>query len=115
MKLITRPIREALLRNGRLSAAGEDTSQVKPVLKLFTPWAGATWLISECDPEEETRLFGLCDLGQGFPELGYVDLGELQALRGPAGLKVERDRFFEPDMTLFAYADAATAAGHIAA
>ena len=115
MKLITRPIREALLRNGAISAAGEDTSQIKPVLKLFTPWAGATWLISEMDPENHDLLHGLCDLGLGFPELGSVALSELQALRGPAGLKVERDRFFEPAMTLIAYADAASTTGHIAA
>lgn len=115
MKLITRPIREALLRNGAISAAGKDTADIKPVLKLFTPWAGATWLISECDPDEETRLFGLRDLGLGFPELGYVDLRELQALCGPAGLRVERDRHFTATMSLRQYADAADAAGGIRA
>ena len=115
MKLITNPIRQALLKNGALSAAGEDTSDLRPVLKLFTPWGGATWLITECDPEEEGRLFGLCDLGLGFPEFGYVSLPELEALRGPAGLRVERDRHFTPTMSLTAYADAARVAGHIAA
>ncbi len=115
MKLITNPIRQALLKNGALSAAGEDTSVLRPVLKLFTPWSGATWLITECDPQEETCLFGLCDLGLGFPELGYVSLTELEALRGPAGLRVERDRHFAPTMSLAAYADVARVAGHIAA
>ena len=115
MKLITNPIRATLLKNGAASAAGRDTSDLRPVLKLFTPWGGATWLITECDTEEEDRLFGLCDLGLGFPELGYVSLAELQALRGPVGLRVERDRHFEPTMSLVAYADAARVAGHIAA
>lgn len=115
MKLITDPIRRALLKNGALGAAGEDTSGLHPVLKLFTPWAGAMWLVTECDPEEEWRLFGLCDLGLGYPELGYVTLPELEALRGPAGLRVERDRHFAATMSLAAYADAARAAGHIAA
>ena len=111
MKLISKPIEAVLLKNGALCAAGEDTSQIKPVCKLFTPWGGATWLISEMDPENPDILFGLCDLGLGFPEIGSVSLSELQELRGPAGLKVERDRFFEPSMTLIAYADAARAAG----
>ena len=115
MKLITNPMRAALLKNGTASAAGEDTSSLRPVLKLFTPWGGATWLITECDPDEEDRLFGLCDLNLGFPELGYVSLAELQSLRGPAGLRVERDRHFDATMSLAAYADAARASGHIAA
>ena len=34
-------------------------------------------------------MFGLCDLG--FPELGYVSLNELQGVRGPLGLGIERD------------------------
>ncbi|WP_435521863.1 DUF2958 domain-containing protein [Bradyrhizobium japonicum] len=42
-----------------------------PVAKFFTP-AQAAWLITEVDPNEPDRLFGLCDLGQGCPELGYV-------------------------------------------
>lgn len=33
------------------------------------------WLLTECD--EDNIAFGLCDLGQGFPELGYVDLNEI--------------------------------------
>jgi hypothetical protein len=39
-------------------------------MKLFTPDAAATWLISEVDPDDPDRLFGLCDLWLGFPELG---------------------------------------------
>jgi len=40
----------------------------------------------------------------GFPELGRVRLSELAALRGPGGLRIERDRWFRPDKTLSAYA-----------
>ena len=36
--------------------------------------------------------FGLCDLGLGEPELGYVTLHELAAARGPLGLPLERVR-----------------------
>ena len=78
-----------------------------PVVKLFTPDANATWLISEIDPDDPDRLFGLCDLGLGSPELGYVSLAELKTVRGPLGLPIERDRHFNSSMPLSRYADEA--------
>jgi hypothetical protein len=78
-----------------------------PVVKLFTPDANATWLISEIDPDDPDRLFGLCDLGLDSPELGYVSLDELSAFRGPLGLPVERDAYFMPKKRLSIYASEA--------
>ena len=51
-----------------------------PVVKLFTPDANATWLLTELDPVDEDCAFGLCDLGLGFPELGYASLNEISLL-----------------------------------
>jgi len=93
----------------------EDTTDHKPPLKLFTPWSNCTWLISERDPDNPDILFGLCDLGMQSPELGSVSLAELEEVRGFAGLKIERDRWFKPTMTLTEYADEARAAGRISA
>jgi hypothetical protein len=84
-----------------------------PVVKLFTPDAGATWLLTECDPDEPDRLFGLCDLGLGSPELGYVSLAEIKEIRGRLGLPVERDLHFVADRPISAYADDARAKGRI--
>jgi hypothetical protein len=67
--LIPAEFRERLLANGAKSAAGEDIDPV-PVVKLFTPDANATWLLTELDPDNPTLAFGLCDLGLGSPELG---------------------------------------------
>lgn len=103
MQLITDEQREQLLANGRRTAAGEDHDPA-PVLKLFTPDAGATWLLTELDPEDPERAFGLCDLGLGSPELGYVSLVELRQLRGPLGLPVERDLNFVVRHPLSTYA-----------
>jgi hypothetical protein len=86
-----------------------------PVVKLFTPDAGATWLLSECDPDEPDRLFGLCDLGHNCPELGYVSLTEIMEVRGRLGLPVERDLHFVADKPLSAYADGARVKGRIVA
>jgi hypothetical protein len=86
-----------------------------PVLKLFTPDAGATWLISEVDPDDPDRLFGLCDLGVGHPELGYVSLAEISSVKGRLGLPVERDLHFVADKPLSAYAEEARMKGRIVA
>ena len=84
----------------------------KPVLKLFTPDAQCTWLLTEID-EGTDLAFGLCDLGFGCPELGYVSLTELRIVRGKRGLPVERDLHFEADKPISAYADDARTHGHI--
>ena len=112
MKLFTEAQRRELIANGERSAAGEQTDP-RPVVKLFTPDAGATWLLSELDPSDPERAFGLCDLGLGFPELGYVSLAELAAVRGRLGLPVERDLHFAADRPLSAYAAEAERHGRI--
>ncbi len=48
-----------------------------------------------------------------MPELGYVRLSELASIRGPLGLPVERDLFFEGRRTLSEYAALARDNGSI--
>lgn len=113
-QLIPSEALEAMTANGRTSFADPETSHNhKPVVKLFVPWASATWLLTEVDPEEPDRAFGLCDLGQGCPELGYVWLPELFALRGPGGLTVERDLYWKADKGILDYAKEANEQGQI--
>ncbi|MDP3746647.1 MAG: DUF2958 domain-containing protein [Phenylobacterium sp.] len=112
--IITPEERVQLLANGARSAAGEDIDPF-PVLKLFTPDANATWLLTELDPEDPDIAFGLCDLGMGFPELGGVRLSEITSVRGPLGLPVERDLWFKANKPLSHYAEAARASGGIRA
>jgi hypothetical protein len=97
-----------------VNALNDDTDQI-PAVKIFTPDGAATWLLSEVDPDDPDRLFGLCDLGLGSPELGYVSLAELIALRGPLGLPLERDAHFIADKPLSVYASEARANGRIVA
>ena len=120
MILFTKPILAKLLENGRLQAAydedsGEPYPDFHPVVKLFTPWANCTWLLTEIDPDEPDIAFGLCDLGMGCPELGSVRLSEITGVTGPAGLRIERDRHFTADKPLSAYADEARKAQRIKA
>jgi hypothetical protein len=102
MELVTDDIRATLLENGARYRQDSDFDPV-PVVKFFTPDAAATWLIVSADPEDPSMLYGLCDLGIGFPETGTVHLSELQELRGRLGLSVERDLYFRPDRPISAY------------
>lgn len=117
MKLLTKELQRRLIQNGairrKLDAEGEADPDFYPVVKLFTPDAGCTWLLSELDPDDRDYAFGLCDLGLGFPELGYVLISELESVRGRLGLPVERDLHFEPAFTIAVYARAAHTAGGI--
>ncbi len=111
MNLLTNEIREQLLRNGRLMRQFQEEGVAEPdffpVVKLFTPDAACTWLLSEIDPDEPDIAFGLCDLGMGYPELGSVRISELESVRGRLGLPVERDLHFAANKTLAEYADEA--------
>jgi hypothetical protein len=89
--LITDEQRIVLLANGRESLENPDFDPA-PVVKLFTPDAGATWLLTEIDPDDHDHAFGLCDLGLGMPEIGWVSFGELATVRGGLGLPIERGR-----------------------
>lgn len=104
MKLFTKEQLAKLLHNGSPANRGKDH---KPVVKLFTPDAGCTWLLTEIDPEETDLAFGLCDLGLGYPELGYVSITELTSVRGRFGLPVERDLHFEGKYPISVFAKAA--------
>jgi len=90
MQLLTKEIIKKLPAMRETEGQGEEAiAQVK----FFTPDSNWTWYGVEYDAEQ--RLFyGLVD---GFDrELGYFSLDELESVRGPFGLKIERDRFFDP-------------------
>ena len=108
MELLTETQREQLLDNGRNCDRDHP-----PVVKLFYPTGTATWLVSQLDPEEPDVAFGLADLGFGSPELGSFRVSELQSVRGPFGLGIERELHFRPAQPLTVCAEAARAAGRI--
>ncbi len=111
--LIPEDLLAKLIENGRTSEE-RDGFDPFPVVKLFTPDAGATWLFTEAYPEgDDIRLFGLCDLGMGCPELGYAMLSEIEVVRGKLGLPVERELYFKAEHRLSTYAKIARQAGMI--
>jgi hypothetical protein len=103
--------------NLRLKLFKAWQSEGPPILKLFGGGA-CTWLVSEMNPEYPDELFGLCDPGLGYPELGYLSFAELAGIRFPPfGLGIERDRWWKPEKgkTMGDYAHEARIAGRIAA
>ena len=117
MELLPMELRYYMLRNGWENAErivkDREPEDFRPVVKLFCPWTGATWLFTELDPQDPDVAFGLCDVG--YPELGYASIMELAAVRGPFGLTIERDLYFKAEKTLSAYAAEARAEGRVVA
>lgn len=130
MKLLTKEITAKLKANGEATKAAQDAGQSepdhRPVVKIFAPWGAATWLITEIVPDRDDDLaFGLCDLGMGEPELGYVSLSELSqtfnirvqvnGVEKRVPMTLERDLHFTADKPISAYADEARSKGAIQA
>jgi hypothetical protein len=98
MKLLTKEIRRKLP-----PLYSQDGKGGKAVVyaKYFTPSSSWSWYITEGEPvlsesgtEIDYKFFGLV-FGHE-KELGYVLLSELEEVRGPMGLPIERDLYFKP-------------------
>ena len=64
-------------------------------IKYFTPDSSWTWFVTEGEEDEGgMRFFGLV-VGHET-EWGYFLLSDLERLRGPLGLRIERDHSFRP-------------------
>ena len=81
-----------------------------PVVHLAVPGHEHHWLLSEIDDD---IAFGLCDLGMGFPELGYVDLNEIVDATSSFGIPLVNDPDFRATAPLSVYAHHARQARRI--
>ncbi|WP_454622977.1 DUF2958 domain-containing protein [Brucella anthropi] len=107
MILLTGPQRDRLLANGRQ----HDHDHI-PVVKFFNPLGAGVWLATELD-EDGDIMFGLADFG--YPELGSWSLGEMQSVRLPFGMGIERDLLFTGDFPISVWAEATRETGSIRA
>lgn len=62
---------------------------------------------------DEDTLYGLCDLGFGESELGYVSLKELKEVSAGLVIGLERDLSFQTTHPISLYTRAARATGRI--
>jgi hypothetical protein len=88
MKLLTKEIARQIPR----LYTTENEPDPLVVCKFFTPWSHWTWYVVEYDGED--LFFGWVD--GDFPEMGYFSRSELEGVRGPFGLTIERDLYFTP-------------------
>ncbi|RLI85052.1 MAG: hypothetical protein DRP01_07085 [Archaeoglobales archaeon] len=98
MKLLTKETRNTL--PALYTQDGKGGKSVA-CLKFFTPSSSWTWYVTEGEPvldesgsEIDFQFFGLVDGHE--KELGYFNLSELETVRGPMGLPVERDLYWQP-------------------
>ena len=105
MILLTGAQRDRLLANSRQ----RDQDHI-PVVKFFNPLGEGVWLATELDGD---IMFGLADLGS--TELGSWSLGEMQSVRLPFGMGIERDLLFTGDFPISVWAEAARETGSIRA
>ena len=93
MKLITKTIETKLVKHPMYSTDGNPIKDV--LVKFFNPCGIGTWYVFEAEKNESTNdweFFGLVDLHE--KELGYFTLSELQSIKLPFGLSIERDLYF---------------------
>lgn len=67
--------------------------EAEVVVKYFNPCGAGTWLITEGEKQDDGDwlLFGYCHITDW--EWGYVMLSELQSVRLPFGLTIEREMY----------------------
>ena len=98
MKLLTKELRKKIP-----PMYSQDSLGGKAVvhMKMFTPDSSWTWYVIEGEAiyggrevkEIDYRFFGLVD---GFEkELGYFLLSELEKVKGPLGMPIERDLYWQ--------------------
>lgn len=92
MKLMTKEIEKKLEKNPLYSHDGEGEN-AKVIVKYFNPCGRGTWLITEGEKQEngDWLLFGYCEIYEW--EWGYVTLSELESVKLPFGMGIERDLY----------------------
>jgi hypothetical protein len=91
MKLLTAELRKSLPKLGTYEHTDPTATPIH--VKFFHPVGSWTWYVTEGEEDNgDIIFFGYV---RGLEnELGYFSLTELESVKGPMGLGVERDRHF---------------------
>lgn len=87
MKLMTKALERRFAKIGRQ----EDVKDPAVVAKFFNPAGAGTWLATEWDPKERLFFGYVSIFGDDCDEWGYFSLAELESVKLPTGLNIERD------------------------
>lgn len=90
MKLMTKELEKTLKKYPIGSQEGK-MFEAEVIVKYFNPCGAGTWLITEGEKQEngDWLLFGYCHIFEW--EWGYISLKELEEIKLPFGLTIERD------------------------
>lgn len=102
MKLITKEL-EKVFEKYPLGSQDGLGGKAKVIAKFFNPIGAGTWLITEANKLEngDFEMFGYCHLGDDeMAELGYVLSSQLENLKLPLGMTIERDLYMSKDCDL---------------
>lgn len=96
MKLITKQIERQLAKYPIYSQENKGEESVV-ICKFFQPNGSYTWYVTEAERQEDGDwlFFGMVENSYGR-ELGYFTLKELERIKLPFGLTIERDIYFKP-------------------
>lgn len=93
MKLLTKEIERKL--PALYSTDGKPDEDRKVIAKFYTPWTNWTWYVLEGEYSEDHGTWMFFGWVEGHAkEFGHFLLSDLESVRGPAGLRIERDRHF---------------------
>lgn len=90
MKLLTKEIEKRFATIGRQE--GNDNPLV--IVKFFNPCGAQTWYATEYDSQRKEFFGYVKTIPNDLSEWGYFSLTELEEIRLPFGLKIERDLYF---------------------
>ena len=102
MKLITKEIEKKFEKFPLYSQDGKGLN-AEVLVKFFNPTGVGTWYITEANKLEDGdyEMFGYCHLGDDEnAEFGNVLLSDLEDIKLPYGLKIERDMYLKNGINL---------------
>lgn len=103
MKLLTKELEEKFEKHpfGSQSKLGGNS---EVLVKYFNPSGEGTWLITEAEKRgDDWILYGYCHIYEW--EWGTVSLKELESVKGPLGLGIERDLYTGNDKYIKDFVD----------
>lgn len=95
MKLLTKDI-ENKLQAQPLYSQEQKGDDARVIAKFFNPCGRGTWYVLEGEKQDngDWLFFGIAEIYER--EYCYFTLSELESVRLPFGLTIERDKYFKP-------------------
>lgn len=103
MQLMTKELEEKF-KNHPIGSQEGLLGDSRVIVKYFNPVGAGIWLITEGNKlsNGDYEMFGYCHLGSDTnAEFGYVMLSDLESIRLPFGLGIERDLCLKDDTKVY--------------